>query len=1026
MQRREEDARDVAAREQVPEILRKTKLSTDGPTPEDYDYEDMHKANGSFDPAAEGGYDLPNEHAKNLEVAGFDVNTKKQTGAQYWGGSMEASIAHGWNGPDNSPENLVENGATTLSKSKYNTETGRPDSDIAPLADVYRGAEKQGARPEDVEIPGWPEEQKVAAQAVARSLNLTERDVGQIVDGTFDYAAAQSGITIPPLLEGDDFSAETVKKDAGWQADSQVIYDYQGKNLTQDNRFGDPSDHAMYEMASVLNSPTRSLSLIYEVETGIMPVEVASAYARQWARYNQMESLGLEVAANTILATATDPLNVGGFAAIARAAFKIPLQNAILSRFLNTLAGRVALGGAIGGTEGATFGGILGLAEEEIQSEATGEPINWDKIKESIYYTGAAGTAIGVGGVSAISAVRTGIKNWHKPMPRSMTPLTRQRGSLDLGWMKEEPSVPGINLSPMQYGVSNEAETFSRLTRKIETEFSSKVGAKPVNVRGLMDALEGGSWPQGGKAGAEDAGYAVAELKDSGFIDHLQGMLDDGKKTISKDEMLNFLYANQGRVNVDVATGAAGAGTPGHTMLPGAGHHLSPNPDFAEDVQLFGEAALELTEESIQGMRDRVSTQLAKQMYTFKKGESVPDNVEPLIKFGESFGRWFEAKTLAAKSTATGPLKPNVPDMPQSPLDLINSHHTYQKWHADITRYHRQKAQGKNPVHPGDPVPFNRPTYNVHDLEGRIINEEPHTSLHSVRLRRTQAGRQLASKLSLRQMVNVQAQINTDMLTQPLRFDFMKLGDKVENPAKYVEMRLFTPDNDTMKLDDIAAGRFGMPYDELTSKQRGWTHDIKNMMLKDTEGAYESAHYPSEMGRFAHVRANEYYTKKGEPIFFIEEMQTDRSKEYFAGKKTASGAPTSPQAKFENNWSDVAFREAIRYAKKNGYTKIAWPSNRMQVTKIENWPNKTLKDRALIESRRSIWGLYEKSLPKMSKKMGLPATKVTGYSDSAGTAALEGDVFMIDISDYTSKPTPLNGFAMTPAGGAALYGEEDE
>jgi hypothetical protein len=39
-----------------------------------------------------------------------------------------------------------------------------------------------------------------------------------------------------------------------------------------------------------------------------------------------------------------------------------------------------------------------------------------------------------------------------------------------------------------------------------------------------------------------------------------------------------------------------------------------------------------------------------------------------------------------------------------------------------------------------------------------------------------------------------------------------------------------------------------------------------------------------------------------------------------------------------------------------------------------------------------------------------------------------GEVFIIDLSDYNTsgKPTPLNGFAVTPAGALPLYGEEKD
>jgi len=230
---------------ELPGLMRSSELDVKGPPPERYNYRGMHQDDGNFVPDEDGGIALQNKHASGIEVAGVDINTGKKTGAQYYGGSIEASIAAGW--PEDEMD-LVASGRDKLAESHFNTVTGHPDADVEALTEVYRGAMKQGAAKEDVDIPGWPEPQKEEAAAAAVSLNLTEHDIGQVINGTFDYGAAMAGTVDPIPAEPGSIPEDTMREDSGWVADTQIVMDYLGKG-DYEALHGEPHAHMMYEMA---------------------------------------------------------------------------------------------------------------------------------------------------------------------------------------------------------------------------------------------------------------------------------------------------------------------------------------------------------------------------------------------------------------------------------------------------------------------------------------------------------------------------------------------------------------------------------------------------------------------------------------------------------------------------------------------------------------------------------------------------------------------------------------------------------
>lgn len=175
-------------------------------------------------------------------------------------------------------------------------------------------------------------------------------------------------------------------------------------------------------------------------------------------------------------------------------------------------------------------------------------------------------------------------------------------------------------------------------------------------------------------------------------------------------------------------------------------------------------------------------------------------------------------------------------------------------------------------------------------------------------------------------------------------------GDRVS--SEYVNL----VDKDGKYINELHGTPINVPADrpeefEKFKKERERTlfnglitiynQNLKRAFMKDK--TFQSSHF-SESNVLLHTRTNERIASDGQPLLFLEELQSDwhqmgRREGYFKPGRTPitsainsaikSGVLDAP-FKDTNSWTQLGLKKMVNYAATKGYTRLAWTPGAVQ------------------------------------------------------------------------------------------------
>lgn len=818
------------------EAWRQSGLAANGPA--NYDYAAAYRDGQSFEQAEGGGINLPNQYIGGVEIAGYDLNT----GENYFN--------------TNDPDGFGDRGFNAFRLGYTNTEQGVPNDTVDSVFHLALHHSQNGGTRNTFGIPVSDELKDVAFGAATEVTKIAEiiDQLEQLPDAPMD---------LPPG-EGGTLTAEMLDADSEFQADAKLIYDFwdEKTSLQMDDLTGAEPNYTetgIQEMAMLNANLGKMAELIYRVESGTLPPEVAQAYVRVMEKYDRVDWYNPDVIGGTVAGALTDPAFWGSLG-VGSLLFKSGGAQAAKLAMMSKLK-QVAMGAATAAGAGAFEGGLY-LGSEELTDQAMKKgaglqgPYDFMQVGREAGFGALGGAIFGtpIGAILSAPGREAIVKGIHKIMENYANIRTPRMGSRESmrGSMSLRPLKPVASYSPefkdfgelMASTGRATPQFYSRLARESGGAFSKSPKILLSNLQGMA---EKGKFP----------GY---ELSDTGVVDFLQGKIDAGEN-VSRRELENFLFARQPQVNALISspTEFADKGSQSYrqTTIPQLRRaHLS-------NVLAQNEFNLNPIEIEVDG-----TPYLAK-MNTYL------DQIQEYADFQKKLNAMDDEEVFDVTDMLFEPAKPTFPgDLRDANIFFGDDVEQYGR------RMLREAMEGRDYAEPRPEWhPITEHKYElVHKETGeRRVFED----MGLAQLEARKSVQDLASKMTDDQVIDYLRRNREATLIAPPQWNkplpdgrtLTITGDAGEN---YREMRLFLPYEGMTNPHEVAMSRFGKSLDGLNQNERADVDQIVGFARKAPETPYrEGVHYPLEQNRLAHIRMQDMYAPDGQKVLFVNEVQSD-------------------------------------------------------------------------------------------------------------------------------------------------------
>lgn len=831
-----------------------------------YDFEAAYLNKVPFKSKEQGGSDLPNKFMAKPYVAGRNIRT---------GEVVERR---------NDPDGFGEVGAREFGNSFTNSVMGlAPEAADGVLHLAFEHAQNGGQR-DDFDVPA-PDEMVDTAWSVVE-------DAQSIYGITNALHTDAEALEAEPPTENAGQAAERPKKLKteelfavdGWLDNARVVAEYMGGTADSDEEL---HKAAVEEMALTASSFWKMGTLIYEIETGKMPPEVAESLLFMVDHYEQLTMLDWDVAKGTLVGIGTDPgtyLLGGAGGVAAKLLGRQTIMQAFKNRLMASAGGKMTAaagpGALIGGIEGGAF---MGQYEAYMQSVRQ-EQRDWGRMASEGGWGAVAGVLIGAPfGVAFSKSGREAGKDYFAEVGRRIaetnlmdsggTPAA-QRGSFS--WRDitgtSKPQLPpnstdfGVRMAD---GGKAHGEYYSRMARLVAGDdgaWASAFGNKPVDPQRAIDMMT--VWQQRGFAGKET--FSADELQNTATIEFLQEKIALGEK-VSRFEIEDWLYATAPRVN---------------SLVSGQSDFM----DAGSKYYLPLGQQRRLHEETVGAVADRAF--IVRGGNVTPEAQAAAQEVNQQTKqYESSYAAWLDSLTEDLLNDALDLSDPIVmnritpPQVPQALKDAAPDH-------AEIIEATRSKAiKDFKAGNYGDLVSTGFPEY-LPPNQGEVTVTNPFTKetkvypdLRAARVGMDAQARQLTAGMSKEEQINLVRGLDEQRLLAPTRWGSENVmghtgGGRIsmtitggDNRNNYREMRLFVP-HDPLSAGAIAEDlNWDLSKPELAKRvERIQQYQRMNLPEKSFN---ENVHYPLEHNRFAHARLQDLYLPDGTEVLAVNEMQSD-------------------------------------------------------------------------------------------------------------------------------------------------------
>ena len=818
-----------------------------GPTPEQYNYE-MAARDIDFSEAPDGGIDLPNKYINYTQpVGGYDL----QTGEHLY--------------DERDPLGLARQGVEDIRNGSTNTQYGPDVRTVDGMLKVAYNGLKNGYRFDELGVNAdeataglvsyVTESADIVDEAVAYfeapddgALDIVirgpDRPVGQDVPG------AQDG-TLPPdedepvqwreeTLHGDPMdpfaiiqrtdptavSRFTLMQDEQWLDATRRMWEF----YTDDPYPGpEKATNAMVQQLAMISMNEIEMGLLYmAMRRNEMDVETAQALRYAYTMYDQMSIADRHIFFGMSAGFATSPVTyLGGI--FGRAAYKAATKKGALRKFDRALQqyiegnlNRQALvtGGAAGGVSLSTWmGGEELVRETAAVTAGERESVDVGRVAAMTAFGGAIGTVFGMGLAKALASEFTG-----NTMRLFKDVLRRKTG---------EPSYSELAEARPTSTAEEVEERFLSIIRGDEEP-------APINM-GLP--LDEGFYSR----------IHVALQR------HVQNAFGNAKE-LDPADILNRLDPTppppkEQRTKADRYRGAWLQGNE-RTGIPDISQHEIESMGlrlFLENKANAGEKINRLELDAFMYARSpQLRMGVAYDTYRHdldRPGERiVPD---------DTFGLARMRPEQVASRVAGSALVSRIASKVEVQEEIVDGNSVF-RWKDPVTQEDRSATYPYDPARPATNT-------NAEYIRARVIPSELEDAI--------------VDNMDAGLIVRLMAEIDEKVLVDPVpgvRHAENALGVFEDLLDNYQEMRLFIPVR-SKDVNDIAADRFGQRYDELSPEDRSWV-DMASEHTLDPAMFNETAHFPLEVNRLAHIRMQDITVKTEsgwQKVLFVDEMQSD-------------------------------------------------------------------------------------------------------------------------------------------------------
>lgn len=803
-----------------------------GPTPEQYNYE-MAARDIDFSESPDGGIDLPNRFVNYPQpVAGFDM----QTGDQLF------------DFPD--PLKLGRTGIEEIRNGVVNTVHGPDVRTLDGALKVAYSARQAGLPFSEVGLP-FDREGSAVIEATVSSLDYLDTVVRQL-----EQVPMVAPSELPPLPEPErpPVTRQSLQQDARWNEATRRMWDF----YSDDPYPGDEkaTNAMVQQLAMITMNEVEMAHLFLSMRRGEMDQETAQSLLYALEMYDEISMFDSHVWLGGGAGLATSPLTyLSGF--VGRAAYMaanrkgamVALRSG-LQRYLSEGSVAVAMGAGAGGLAGAATGGAFLAGEEAVRQQAAVIAGEQEQISAgAVVGMGAVGSVAGLllgGGIGGLLASNipggigrviqrgydqvTGKAKYGTPVKESPETMLENRF---VSIMRGDELPEAINM-----GVPIEEGFYSRLnvamSRNIDNTYPGAAELDPTDLLNRLDPSAPpeksqrtpadryrGSWLRGSEA-TDIPPVSQYEIDSMGLRDLLQDRANRGEK-ISRLELDAFMYARSPDMNIGVTYSEFPISPSGDRTPP-------PDTMMVKEYDPQHLASAIAATSVVQRIGNKVKIDFTKE--DLLKSFNIPETRGSSIQY---------------KFTWQDPIT-------QEPRSYVNS-----LW-ADTP-----DAEG----------PFVRERMDF--IHKEIISHDIQVALQDMD---TGALIRLANELDEKFLLAERA--------PNVRWEDMSLAGREDEygsfipPNNYQEMRLFIPAK-SKDVNNIAADRFGTPYDQLSDTDRQWV-DYASQYTLDSGTFQENTHFPMDLNRLAHIRTEDITVFITDPktgrrtdkkILFVDEMQSD-------------------------------------------------------------------------------------------------------------------------------------------------------
>lgn len=792
-----------------------------GPSPEQYDYAQAAR-HTDFSESPEGGIDLPNRFVNYTQpVAGYDLQTGEQL----------------FDFPD--PHGVGRAGIEELREGVVNTVHGPDVRTLDGAIKVALAARQAGMSFEDVGLP-FDREGAAVVEAAASSVDYFDQTVETLraMEGVDDQGVLNITIRGPdrPVgegtmdvegVEGEEprprITRQTLQQDERWVDATRRMWEF----YSDDPYPGEAkaTNALVQQLAMISMNEVEMAYLFLAMRRGEMDADTAQALLYAYEMYDEISMFDAHVWLGGGAGLATSPLTyLSGF--IGRAAYKAANRKGAMNTLRNALRrylseGRTAV--ATGAAAGAV-GGAVGAGGFMAGEEAT---------RQQVAVTAGEQEAISGGQVAAMGAIGAG-------------------AGLVLGG-----GLGGLLASEIPGGIGRVIKSgIDSMTGKAPYGEPVRETAEEALERRFIAIMRGEELPED-----MNMGVPIEEGFYSRFNVALQRNMDNafGDRTqLDPADILNRLDPSPPPAEKALRTKAdryRGAWLQGNekTGIPNISQYEIESTGLRSLLEARVAAGEKISRAEIDAFMYARSPQLragvAYQDYRYSN-EPPYDLIIPPDAFGLIDFTREEVASRIASTAVVSRIAHKVNVSEEVNGDLVTF-----RWKDPVTQ------EDRSITHPRE--------FTVDYITDYVIPRQMTSALQDM-----DTGALVRLMNELDEKVLLETDPRARHISNTLGASISHTGDLLTN---YQEMRLFIPTRSS-DVNDIAADRFGRRYDELSPEDKNWV-DMASKYTLDPASYTETAHFPLELNRLAHIRMQDVSVRTAEGnerrVLFVNEIQSD-------------------------------------------------------------------------------------------------------------------------------------------------------